>query len=100
MKRVYEVATTLNHIELNGRNKVSNKKLSLDQRVNYRIEVPGAIDSGWFEWDDEIKITVDHDDGLSLSILTGNFDQASLHGLLRRLYTFGLPIISVNIVHE
>jgi hypothetical protein len=80
-------------------NKKSKPKLSLDQRVTYQIKVPGAIDSGWFDWEDEIKITVSNDDeGSPLSTLTGNFDQAGLHGFLRRLYAFGLPIILVNYV--
>ena len=59
--------------------------------------MPGAIDSGWFDWDVEIKITVGYEDeGLSLSTLTGRFDQAGLHGFLRRLYAYGLPIISIT----
>jgi hypothetical protein len=28
--------------------------------------------------------------------LTGTMDQAALHGVLRRLYSLGLPLISVN----
>jgi hypothetical protein len=30
-----------------------------------------------------------------VTTLTGIFDQAALHGLLRRLYSLGLPLISV-----
>jgi hypothetical protein len=35
------------------------------------------------------------DDGLPTSTLSGTFDQAALQGLLRRLYSLGLPLISV-----
>ena len=34
-------------------------------------------------------------DGAPVSTLTGKVDQAALHGLLRRLYSLGLPLISV-----
>jgi hypothetical protein len=34
-------------------------------------------------------------DGPPVAILTGTFDQAALQGLLRRLYSLGLPLISV-----
>lgn len=30
-----------------------------------------------------------------ITILTGDLDQAALHGLLRCLYSIGLPLISV-----
>ena len=35
------------------------------------------------------------DDGLPVTFLTGTLDQAALLGLLRRLYSLGLPLISV-----
>ncbi|MGD2145430.1 MAG: hypothetical protein PVH41_01905 [Anaerolineae bacterium] len=31
-----------------------------------------------------------------VTTLTGAVDQAALHGVLRRLYSVGLPMISVN----
>jgi len=43
-----------------------------------------------------MTITVECEgDGLPVTILTGNVDQAALQGLLRRLYSLGLPLISV-----
>jgi hypothetical protein len=33
-----------------------------------------------------------------VTILTGKLDQAALHGLLRRLYSLELPLISVNCI--
>ena len=69
-------------------------KLTLDQITTYQIKVPGHLDEGWF---DEVTISViKGEDGAFLSILTGNFDQAGLQGLLRRLYSIGLPLISVE----
>ena len=34
--------------------------------------------------------------GPPVTTLTGTIDQAALQGLLRRLYSLGLPLISVN----
>jgi hypothetical protein len=35
------------------------------------------------------------DYGPPVSTLAGTFDQAGLHGVLRRLYSLGLPLVSV-----
>jgi hypothetical protein len=35
-------------------------------------------------------------EGPPVTTLTGTMDQAALHGVLRRLYSVGLPLISVN----
>jgi len=44
-------------------------------------------------------ITVDSEGaGPLVAILTGNVDQAALQGLLRRLYSLGMPLISVILV--
>ena len=72
------------------------QKLSLDRPATYQIKVPGELDKSWSEWDGKITITVESkDDGPPVTILTGTFDQAALQGLLRRLYSLGLPLISV-----
>ena len=39
-------------------------------------------------------------DGPPITTLTGTVDQAALQGLLRRLYSLGLPLISVNWVES
>ena len=44
-----------------------------------------------------MTITVEREgDDLTVTTLTGTVDQAALQGLLRRLYSLGLPLISVN----
>jgi hypothetical protein len=71
-------------------------KLTLDSSTKYQIKVPGHLDESWSDWDEKITITVDSDVyGFPVTILTGFIDQAALHGLLRRLYSLGLPLISV-----
>jgi hypothetical protein len=72
-------------------------KLTLDRPVTYQIKVPGHLDQSWSEWHREMMIKVESDrDGRPVTTLTGAVDQAALQGLLRRLYSLGLPLISVN----
>ena len=73
-------------------------KLSLDQPATYQIKVPGILDNKSF--DEGTILTETGEDGFSVSTLTGNFDQAGLHGLLRRLYSFGLPLISIQWIKQ
>jgi hypothetical protein len=40
------------------------------------------------------------DDGPPITTLTGTADQAALQSVLRRLYSLGLPLISVTLVEE
>lgn len=48
------------------------------------------------DWAGGMTITVESEgDGPPITTLTGILDQAALQGLLRRLYSLGLPLISV-----
>ena len=72
-------------------------KLTLDQPAMYQIKVPGHVDANWQDWFGEMEVEISSDDtGLPLTTLTGRLDQAALLGLLRRLYAFGMPLISVH----
>ena len=72
------------------------RKLTLDRPATYQIKVPGHLNRSWSEWAGGMTITVGSDhDGLPVTTVTGTFDQAALQGLLRRLYSLGLPLISV-----
>ncbi len=72
------------------------RKPSLDRPATYEITVPGVLDDRWSDWDGEMTVTIESDDdGQPVSTLTGTVDQAALHGILRRLYFLGLPLISV-----
>jgi len=77
------------------------QKLTLDQSATYQIKVPGELDESWSDWAGGMRITIgSDDDDLPVTTLTGTIDQAALHGLLRRLYSLGLPLISVNWVEN
>jgi hypothetical protein len=73
------------------------QKLTLDRPATYQIKVPGHLGESWSDWAGGMTITVDCEgDGLPVTTLTGTVDQAALQGLLRRLYSLGLPLVSVN----
>ena len=72
------------------------RQLTLDRVATYQIKVPGALDENWADWDGKISVTVGRKgDDPPVTTLTGTFDQAALHSLLRRLYALGLPLIAV-----
>jgi len=72
------------------------QKLTLDRPATYQIKVPGHLDESWSEWVAGMTVTIEcEEDGSPITILTGSFDQAALQGLLRRLYSLGLPLVSV-----
>ena len=71
-------------------------KLTLDRPATYEIKVPGELDTSWVDWAGGITFTVESEgDGPPVTTLKGTYDQAALQGLLRRLYSLGLPLISV-----
>jgi hypothetical protein len=76
--------------------KKGKPKLTLDRPITYQIKVPGHLDESWSEWVDRMAITLEYEgDGRPVTSLTGAIDQAALQSLLRRLYSLGLPLISV-----
>jgi len=76
--------------------KQSTGKLTLDKPATYKIKVPGELDASWADWAGEITFKVESETSAPpVTTLIGAFDQAALQGVLRRLYSLGLPIISV-----
>jgi hypothetical protein len=60
----------------------------------YEIVVRGSLGNGWVHWFEKWDVA-SKDDGTT--VLTGRvMDQAELHGLLDRIYTLNLPLISLN----
>ena len=74
------------------------RKLTLDRPATYEIRIPGRLDEKWLEWNASMTIRVEGDQDWMVTTLTGAVDQATLQGLLRRLYSLGLPLISVTCV--
>jgi len=68
----------------------------LDQPGMYEIKVPGRLDESWAEWFEGMEITVDSGGGTTITTLTGPVtDEAALQGLLDRLFSLGLRLLSV-----
>ena len=76
------------------------RKLSL-YPATYQIKVPGKLDERWIDWSGDVTVTADCESAEQpVTTLTGTIDQAALLGLLRRLYSLGLPLISVTWIEE
>jgi hypothetical protein len=70
---------------------------TLAQPATYEVRVPGHLDESWFGWTAGMTVAIESEgDGPPVTVLTGTLDQAALQGLLRRLYSLGVPLISVN----
>ena len=70
-------------------------------KLGYEIMVSGHLEESWSDWTGEMTTVVrSQDDDAPVSTITGMFDLAALHGLLRRLYSLGFPLISVNYVQH
>ena len=79
-----------------------NDQLGLDRPATYQIKVPGRLGESWSDWVEGMTITVESGgDGPTITTLTGVVaDQAALQGLLSRLYSLGLPLISVKCIES
>jgi hypothetical protein len=75
--------------------KENKPKLTLDLPVTYQIKVPGVLDQHWSDWYEGMTVAVEPiKDDLPVTTVTITLDQAALQGLLRRLYSLGLLLIS------
>jgi len=48
----------------------------------------------------QVRKEYKHQTGVGVTKITGTFDQAALIGLLRRLYSLGLPLIAVDAIQN
>ena len=61
----------------------------------YEIRLKGLLDESWADWFDGLTVTQDVPGGTTM--LTGVIvDQATLHGLLKKVRDLGLPLLAVN----
>jgi hypothetical protein len=68
--------------------------MTLHQTAHYLVEIQGYVDEGWSQ-SFGMTAKVRQDDP-PVTRLTGKVDQAGLHGVLRKIYAIGLPLISVR----
>ena len=62
-------------------------------QANYDIKIEGRLDPAWSDWFSEMLISYDEDDN---TILSGQIDQATLHGFLKKIRDLGLVILVVK----
>ena len=68
-----------------------------DQSIVYQIRLKGHLSHQWADWLEGLTITLDEDGD---TILTGPvFDQAALHGILKKVRDLAIPLLSVNSVN-
>ena len=80
---------------------INAQNLTLHKPEPYELKVSGALDTMQVDGTLSLHITIEKSgDGKPTSILVGLMDQAALHGLLRRLYSLGLPLVSVNCIRS
>lgn len=76
-------------------------KLTLYHPVKYRIRVQGQLDADWADWVGAAQVETGGEEApVQVTTLICVVDQAGLIGLLRRLYSIGLPILSVTALVE
>ena len=65
--------------------------------LHYEIQVEGYLGDGWSEWFEGLSVdhATDAPGEYARTILSGRMDQAMLHGVLMRVCSLGLPLISV-----
>ncbi len=65
-----------------------------EQASVYQIRIKGILDEQWTEWFYGFTITPE---GGGDTLLTGRVaDQATLHGLLKKVRDLGIPLVSIN----
>jgi hypothetical protein len=70
----------------------------MDRPTLYEIRIKGHLESAWADWFDGLTIS---NLETGEAILSGQLpDQAALHGVLNRISSLGLNLISVNAVPE
>jgi hypothetical protein len=74
----------------------TGNKLTLDVPTIYEIVVSGNMEGDWSDWIAESTRIEQTCGQPNATTITGVFDQAALHGTLRRLYSLGFPLISVS----
>ena len=72
------------------------KEITLDQAVSYEIKVPGVLNKRWLDNFNGMKISNDSSNEVPpITTLKLTVDQAGLHSVLQKLYSLGLPLVSV-----
>jgi hypothetical protein len=69
-----------------------------DEPVLYEIRLKGHLSDRWAGWFGEVTIGVEEDGTTRLTCPA--IDQAALYGLLKKVRSLGMPLLSVNRVES
>ena len=69
-----------------------------DEAATYEIRLKGHLPDRWAGWFGEVSIGLDEDGTTRLTCL--EIDQAALYGLLKKVRSLGMPLLSVNRVES
>jgi hypothetical protein len=74
---------------------------TLTQPAVYRICIVGRVRNGWADFMAGLQETFLQDGGVNVTELTGTVsDQPALFGLLCHIRDLGLPLVSVEYLHD
>ena len=78
------------------------QEISLDTPATYQIIVQGYLEKHWSDWFEGMDIlpNVNEEDVRSTRLTGSIIDQAALHGVLRKLYDLGMPLLSVICIDQ
>ena len=78
------------------------QELTLDTPATYQIIVQGYLEKHWSDWFEGMDILPNvNKEGMRFTKLTGIIiDQAALHGVIRKLYDLGMPLLSVICIDQ
>ena len=65
-----------------------------DEPATYEIRLKGQLPDRWAGWFGDVVIGLEEDGTTRLTCPV--IDQAALHGLLKKVRSLGLPLLSVN----
>jgi hypothetical protein len=71
-----------------------NPSAEPDQPMVYQVRIKGHLGGQWTDWFGGLSITLE-ENGESL-LTSPVIDQATLHGLLRKVRDLGMPLVSVT----
>ena len=76
--------------------------ISVDQPMEYEIEIQGRLEERWSHWFDDMNISVRSETGEpTVTVLSGLVaDQSALHGLLNRIRDLSIPLLSVQLMNS
>lgn len=78
----------------------AENELRLHTPAIYRIQVQGSLDADRSDWFEGMRVVSQAGlDDIVITSLCGKIvDQAALHGVLRKLYDLGMPLLSVSYI--